>query len=64
MAAQRLPSHIDNAFLSLLYMANCNGILTSLHAFKRMLERSISDTDVEDVIAKGETIKEYPEDKP
>jgi hypothetical protein len=29
-----------------------------------MLERNISDTDVEEVIAKGELIKEYPDDKP
>ena len=29
-----------------------------------MLERGISDTDVEAVITGGETIKEYPEDKP
>ncbi len=45
-------------------METCNGIITSLHAFKRMLERDISDTDVEDVILFGEVIKEYPDDKP
>lgn len=45
-------------------MITCNGILTSLHAFKRMLERNISDTDVEDVIKHGEVIKSYPDDKP
>lgn len=41
-----------------------NEIITSLHAFKRMLQRNISDTDVENVILFGEVIKEYPDDKP
>ncbi len=35
-----------------------------MHAFRRMLERNIPDTDVEEVITKGKVIKEYPEDKP
>lgn len=48
----------------LCLMASCNGIITSLHALKRMLERSISDTDIEKVIANGEIIKEYADDKP
>lgn len=42
----------------------CHGIITSLHAFKRMLERGISDTDVEEVVLNGEVIKEYLDDKP
>ncbi len=45
-------------------MEVCNGIITSLHAFRRMLERNISDEDVENVIISGEVIKEYPDDKP
>ncbi|CAN5126595.1 hypothetical protein BH09BAC1_BH09BAC1_28570 [soil metagenome] len=46
------------------HMVSCNGILTSLHDLKRMLKRDISDTDLENVMLSGETIKEYPDDKP
>ncbi|MDX2000813.1 MAG: DUF4258 domain-containing protein [Chitinophagales bacterium] len=43
---------------------DCNGIITSLHAFKRMLERNITPEQVEEAIAYGEIIKEHPDDKP
>jgi len=33
------------------------------HAVKRMIERSIERTEVEETIANGEVIEEYPEDK-
>ncbi len=39
-------------------------IAFSIHAIKRMFERSISKTDVLHVLATGEVIKEYPEDTP
>ncbi len=58
-------SFFMRAVLSIfVIMESCNGIITSLHAFRRMVERSISDTDVIRVITTGETIKEYPDDKP
>ncbi len=39
-------------------------IAFSIHAIKRMFERSISKTDVLHVLATGEVIKEYPRDTP
>lgn len=45
-------------------METCNGVITSLHAFRRMFERGIAPADVALVITTGETIKEYPDDKP
>jgi hypothetical protein len=37
-------------------MENCNGIITSLHAFRRMWERGISDKAIEQVLEKGEVL--------
>jgi hypothetical protein len=35
-----------------------------VHVIQRMFERNISDEDIRSVIEKGETIKEYSDDKP
>ena len=43
---------------------NCSSVITSLHAFKKMVSRNITDDDVKMVIRDGEIIKEYPNDKP
>ena len=43
---------------------NCSSIITSLHALKRMISRNITDKDIKQVIEDGETIREYPDDKP
>ena len=39
-------------------------IVFSGHAVRRMFERQISKTYIQDIIIGGEIIKEYPEDKP
>jgi hypothetical protein len=39
-------------------------LIYRLHAIRRMFERRISVEDVEQVIATGEVIEEYPEDQP
>ena len=41
-----------------------NRIEWSVHALKRMLEKNISRAAVKHVIAKGEIIENYPDDKP
>lgn len=43
---------------------NCSSVITSLHAFKKMISRNITDEDVKAVIRNGEIIREYPDDKP
>ena len=35
-----------------------------VHALQRMFERAISEDDVRHVLATGEVIREYPEDRP
>ena len=42
----------------------CSSVITSLHAFKRMIQRSISPADVKAVINQGEIINRYPDDQP
>ena len=44
-------------------MANGN-IIFRIHAIQRMFERRINDEDVLQVIQTGETIENYPDDKP
>jgi hypothetical protein len=39
-------------------------IIIRVHAIKRMVERSISEEDIRRVLAAGEVIEEYPNDKP
>ncbi len=39
-------------------------IFFSNHAVKQMFSRSITTTDVKAVIEMGESIKDYPEDRP
>jgi hypothetical protein len=49
-------------------MAAPNFLRTNLffsdHAVGRMFERSISEEDIEHVLAHGEVIEEYPDDRP
>lgn len=45
-------------------MVNDPKIIYRVHATLRMAERGISRAEVEEVIARGETIENYPEDKP
>lgn len=42
----------------------CPQIVYREHALKRMFERNITADTVEEIIADGEIIKEYSEDKP
>ena len=35
-----------------------------IHAVRRMFERGITDGDVREILAAGETIEEYPDDTP
>ena len=42
----------------------CNKAIFSGHAVRRMFERSISRTDVLNVIASGKIIAHYPDDAP
>lgn len=43
--------------------ARQNQLWFTNHAVKRMLERVISDTEVQEAIIQGEIIERYPEDK-
>jgi hypothetical protein len=43
---------------------DCRRVVLSGHAIQRMFERRISRDDVQAVIAQGETIAEYADDKP
>ena len=43
---------------------DCGRVVFSGHAIQRMFERAISRDDVLAVIAQGETIAEYADDKP
>ncbi len=43
---------------------DCKSVITSLHALKRMISRSISSDEIKEVLNKGEIIKEYPDDMP
>jgi len=43
---------------------NCKRVVFSGHAIQRMFERGLSRDDVMAVIARGETIAEYADDKP
>ena len=42
----------------------CEKITYSEHAFTQMFKRKISFDEVEEVLKTGETIEEYPDDKP
>ena len=42
----------------------CRDIVFSGHAVRRMFERGINEIDLSEVIAEGELIDEYPDDKP
>ena len=35
-----------------------------IHAIERMVERVISEVDVREILTAGETIEEYPDDRP
>ncbi len=39
-------------------------IIFRIHAIQRMFERSITDTDIRNVLTHGETIENYPNDTP
>jgi hypothetical protein len=43
---------------------NCQQVIYREHAVKRMFERGISTEAVEEILAIGEIIKEYLDDKP
>lgn len=43
---------------------NCKTVIFTGHAMRRMFERDISPDQVEQVIADGETIASYPDDRP
>ena len=42
----------------------CDQIFFSRHAITRMFERSISRHEVQEVLQTGETVEDYPNDKP
>ena len=42
----------------------CRRLSFSRHAVTRMFERGLSVSDVREVIAHGETIADYPDDRP
>jgi hypothetical protein len=42
----------------------CNEILFTGHAVRRMFERSLTSTEVVDVVCSGEIIAEYSDDEP
>ena len=42
----------------------CDSILFSSHAITRMFERSLNKDDVVSAIRSGETLFDYPDDKP
>jgi hypothetical protein len=42
----------------------CNRIIFTGHALKRMFERRLTDEDVREAIRNGEIIEEYPDDSP
>ncbi len=39
-------------------------LIFRLHAVRRMFERGVSEDDIRDVLAAGETIEDYPTDFP
>ena len=39
-------------------------LIFRVHAIQRMFERGISDADVREVVARGETVEDYPKDTP
>lgn len=43
---------------------DCKTLQFSLHAFRRMFERAFSPDEVREAITTGETIADYPDDKP
>lgn len=43
---------------------NCATIHYSRHAFERMFERAIAPDLIEEIVAKGEIIATYPDDRP
>ncbi|MFN7118871.1 MAG: DUF4258 domain-containing protein [Saprospiraceae bacterium] len=43
---------------------NCQQVIYREHAIKRMFERNITAETVEEILANGEVIKDYPDDKP
>jgi hypothetical protein len=43
---------------------NCHHLRFSRHALERMFERAISPGDVARIVAAGEAIAEYPDDRP
>ena len=43
---------------------NCAAIHYSRHAFERMFERAIPSEVILEIVAKGEIIADYPEDRP
>jgi hypothetical protein len=42
----------------------CEELVFSSHAVQRMFERSLSPSDIRNIIESGEVIVEYPDDKP
>ena len=45
-------------------MINKINYIFRLHAIKRMFQRGIDEDKVKEILEKGETIEEYPEDVP
>ncbi|MGH8557325.1 MAG: DUF4258 domain-containing protein [Methylococcales bacterium] len=43
---------------------NCDSIKFSRHAFERMFQRSIDPDAVQYIVTEGETIGDYPDDRP
>ncbi|GAB4022522.1 DUF4258 domain-containing protein [Spirosoma koreense] len=43
---------------------DCSRVTYKLHAVEQMFKRNITQPEVEEVIRNGETIAEYPGDKP
>lgn len=43
---------------------DCDKIIFTIHALRRMFERSIGKDDVIQAIREGEVIREYPDDTP
>jgi hypothetical protein len=48
----------------LAVVVDCAELVFAAHAFTRMFARAVSPEEVRGVIAGGETIAEYPDDKP
>jgi hypothetical protein len=50
--------------LAIIANVNCGALIFTGHAFARMFARAITPAEVRAVVDHGETIAEYPDDKP